>query len=492
MGDAVEPRKRTHVHIEGAIEAALVRHVDGDVPPVPELPKPLSFTWGDIEIKDADFNLIRDGARLTLEIGNPAVDLAEALTGSFLKTRPEGPAIVMLVDGRRLVSRVTSYAGCSFGFRQGQGGSLCLKFVMSVWLVEPLTRAVCWIARLPAIDPGTPNLSITGGGWVSSTHLRVDGTYTLFVVGRQRGKEKALIVDTKGLPFEDRRYGNHVRALEVALGRSFSTEVVLALDEDGAVVGLLGFDEREHPRGLTQSPVPDGVIEEACWMAPFFTALVATLEPDEENDFHLATAVLLDSLTQRIDTAHLTLQVALEAFCAARAPASGDRPSGSLVQRPRNWEKWVAAHAAEIEALANNPDDACMLLNRIRSNAIQRPTSRTVPDVLKALGIVPEQPYLDALEMRGKGAHRYSMSERPDRNWRADLVTIDRVRAVFVAALARVIGYRGPIQDWSVRGKNNGGTNPSWWTYDAELPSAWELFDAGEHPRRRALEDREE
>ncbi len=193
----------------------------------------------------------------------------------------------------------------------------------------------------------------------------------------------------------------------------------------------------------------------------FYRHLSAALHAGgDDSPLVFATAVYLDSLPARLDTGYLLVQVALEGFCKAFSESSGKSPS---LVRKKEWRAFIDEHETELRGFGIDTDSADQFLEKLRNEAPRLRTSRLVENTFRSMGIeLPEEVCLEIRE-RDKVAHLFVMSPETKRDWRKDVIRLDMIPTLLIAAMSNVIGYEGPIAGWE-KDRFNGATSPAWWS----------------------------
>ncbi len=442
---------------------------------LPELPRFRALEWGDVRIEGREMHLRYEGSELELDLVSPSDGLHVALLAQ--NRRQPLPATLVAESGERLVASIVAVTGMGGQVSVGKAGWY-LRLSLASWRLEPQSEVAAWIIPLAAQTRiGPANLLIRGKdrSW-SRMSLRVEGEYALNIVCSKRLKGPLLVIDTGGKELDIDVFGFHARALELALGQNIPMGHAVAVDDAHNVVGAAGLSFDHEARSDSRCPVPSEPASIEFWIPSFFRAVAQRMSADGlASPVVLASAAYLDSLPARLDTSYLLSQVALEAFCDATRPA---RDSASLVSDRKAWLEFVGEHEAQVRSLARDEASAAMLLNKLRDSVPRPPSTRTVEAAFAAMGVDVPPEALAEVAGRNKAAHRYRMSREEGRDWQGDVGRIDVVHTLLIAAIARHVGYDGPIVGWG-RGKYNERLVPAWWSV-ADAASAHTIFIADE------------
>jgi hypothetical protein len=438
-----------------------------------DLPAPVAVRCGAVVVDGPSMILRQVGASLELVIEDLSIELFRALIGP--SQVPDEGAVVDLADGRQIVARFVGSFGRSMS-ASSTGCSSPSTFELSAWTLLPTQPSVAWIAPLPKLRVGCGNLMICGanGDW-SRKSLRIEDRYALHVV-ETSGGSSVLVVDTHGEPLDVSVLAFEARALEIALGRHIPIAHALALGEGGEVIGAAGLSFGSENADSDRCPVPSHAAADPSWIAVFYRQMAKRLRDDKDSPLMFATAAYLDAVPARLDTANLLLLVALEGFCKAVAQAD-DEPQ-MLVKDASAWSSFIDTRRDKITELAVDDGAAKTLMRRLREcQRASRPTTDLVEAVRRAVGVdAGDEIFADVREWRNQAAHNYFTSPESCRDWRRDLVRIGKTQTLLIAAMAKYIGYTGPIVGWETN-RQGWPTVPSWWTWDDD-PLAHALFVA--------------
>jgi hypothetical protein len=136
----------------------------------------------------------------------------------------------------------------------------------------------------------------------------------------ERKDRTEALLDIQG-PLDIKSASADLRALQFCLGRRFSLgNVARGIGDDGKIVAWVGMEFFGNTgRVRAEPPVPVERPERYCWLAELFAQLAPLLKRDDELGIaaSIAVQIYLDTIYDPwVDSKHLKVQVALEAFCS--------------------------------------------------------------------------------------------------------------------------------------------------------------------------------
>lgn len=462
---------------------------------LPTLPKPVSLNWAG-KTFDGAVGWTFDGGELTLEMKSPRLGPGDGLLGMYGVLNQ--PAEVLLEDSSILSARSAHLLRRSVSINLSKGAVATGLVELSGWKWASGGRRF-WLGSLDHIRIENGNLRVAlRGGNICQRALRLEGKYDWYLVENRDERSTTVVVDTKeGEPDLDVLDGDFL-ALEFVLGRPLELDYLVAVDPKHNIAGAVGleFGGARIASGR-RSPVADfrdiGVncpdpVEEDMWAPVLFSAVARKLhEEGPDSALLIAVAEYVASVSAgSIHAKYLLAQVALEAFCTKIAEAE----SGSLVKDMKLWGAFVERHEAEIRSIAVDDESAHMLLNKVRHNAPQRPSTRRVAAALGHFGLEVPSEALREVEQRNASAHRLVMAKESTADWQNLADRLATIQTLLVAVIARYLDFRGPIIGWEwVRGRHK---IPEWWTWD-RLPEARRMYlavepDDGQKSQLEAVE----
>jgi hypothetical protein len=420
------------------------------------LPIPIRLRWADLDLALADAELTLVHGTLLLKIFGGGLMEIRRKFGVLNK-----PSEVTLADGTTLTAVLTHLR--TFGSttrRDGsESGGAVLELDAWEWLPSNTSGLTFWGAFDGLDKPPNSNLVLHAGDSWSSEHLRLKGRLQWHLIKSRRGCIAVVV-------FPGRPTGAAVRtdlaALDFVAGSSLDVPVLWALDREQRTVGAIGPG---CPRPIThrsRSPVPDQLDSEACWEAPLFEALAAHTRME---DPHVSTAITgyLDGLRGHIHGGYLLAQVALEAFCKATVGKGKGKPS-PLVKSTTAWQAFVKLQQSEVKKHAHNDVDAQILLNKLQYNVFQRPTGEVVVRAFDEWKVALPTNVRKEIAKRNTSAHDFVMFDEVAGNLQDAADRVDMVQMLLAAALAKRIGYTGPIVGWE-RDTRGALKVPEFWTW---------------------------
>lgn len=437
MTDEAEP-----VQLTGRLaEVSLAVSYGGLRPSPTALPKPTRLIWAGVDLALEDAELSLAGHELTFRVFRGTSGPYELFNMMHVLNKP---ARLELADGTTLSAARAHLHHMGATTRNDGSTSGGVEFELDAW--EWLPREVSRLVFVGEVHelprPPGDNLLLRDGPSSSRGHLRVMGTllWHLLSVGRSCW---AVVSFQEAVPTAASVRTDLV-ALDFVCGRSLGVPVLWAIDEATNVVGAVGPGRPPPITHRHRIPFPHGVFERSNWAEPLFRLVSAEIANDDEA-VSMAITGYLDGLRGHIHGGYLLAQTALEAFCK-RSMAKESLPS--LVTSGRDWNRWVNEHAPEIALFARTNEDADVLLNKLRSSAIQRPTSKVVETAFAHWSINLPKRVLGEIGMRNSSAHDFTMFDEAGGDIQAAADRVDLVQMLLAAAIAVRIGYTGPIVGW--------------------------------------------
>jgi hypothetical protein len=439
------------------------------VPAEPSLPRVKSFTWGEFSGASDHTEWSFDDGELDLLVYGPGVAGPDGLAKMFGVLNQSGEFV--FDTGDKLEARFVHVWSSDTSINVERKQAITTHALrLDSWTWHPRNVESLWLGILEGAVVDYSNLVLHGKKWWSAKHLRLRGTYDLYVVKTKPGPV-ALVVDTGGRRLDHEVLGTDILALEFVMGRPLHLNYLTALGPDEAVVGAAGLGfARSRPRHCNRRcPVAgerelyfiaDETIAEHLWVPVLFELVAKRLQAEgQDSPLLTAIAAYLDSLTGHIHANYLLAQVALEAFCAGVVEAT----SGVLVKNPKAWVGFVEQKRTDFLAHAIDEEAGRKLVNKV-INAQNAPSTDRVATALTHFGLTVPQQALREVARRNTAAHRYVMAQEStaDPEELADRVAI--VQTLLVAVIAKYIGFSGPIVGWEwAHGRR---TIPAWWPWE--------------------------
>lgn len=410
-----------------------------------------SGTFGATSLASLTGSLKRRGAELVIVL-RPVAGRGEGLlTLRALSQRMNEPVRLQLQDGSEVVGRLGHCSGQStrVNLEIGQVEATG-TIVLDDWSFTSAAAPCVWFGHLRGATYRRGNVFVQDGERsVDGQVLRLVGHFTWHLVKRANGCD-VLIEAASGQP-RSAELAADFEAMQFVFGRPLKLSTLAGIDDLGAVVAFLGLGFGYRPtRGGAPPFTPAPGIDEPgdSWVSVLFPLAAKAIAQDWGSGYlHVVVAALLDSVTDNLDGAYLKLQVAIEAYCSSLA-ARANRPL--LVKNVPNWEKWIQAHEGELREHATDEGAAKVFINRLRSNAPQRPSSDAVATGLSTIGLHIPDELLAETKRRNVPAHRFLMNTPGPRNFDEDGTRVRRLQALAIALVAQAAGYGGPILDPSV------------------------------------------
>lgn len=390
------------------------------------------------------------------------------------------PAEIVLKDGSKLTAPFadivrqgavprrdgTSYAGC--------------RFELPVWSWLPgieLPWALVGCVRNIG-EPFGDNLVVEAGSraW-NRGHLRLVGRHAWHLV--KGGAAVYAVASACDEPPTIDSVAQDLMAMEFVAGQELDLPVLWAVDANGCAIGGMSLGKRRPAKHNRRCPTPTGRTPDGptgCWVAPLFRCLVPQLH-DDDSLVSTAIAGYMDGLRGHVHAEYLLGQVALEAFCSAVAP-SGTK--SHLVASVGDWQAWVAGHADEIGRFATDDGAKGTLLNRLKHNVFTLPATKTVQRAFLNWAIDLPESLLREVGRRNDVAHRFLMLDERSGDFQEAADRICMIQTLLAAAIAKHVGYRGPIVGWE-RGLGGHLKVPDFWAW-SDLTEAHERFSCSRAP----------
>jgi hypothetical protein len=323
-------------------------------------------------------------------------------------------------------------------------GGAQVEFDSWQWLPHA-TDGLVFVAALPKLR-GVPgdNLLLQKAEHVwCRGHFRGQGCFAWHLLDFD-GDHFALAEPATGSIDADAMAGD-LLALDFVAGEALDVSVMWAVNRDGAVVGAISTGRPEKDTHRRLSPVPTGNRVDSCWAAPFFRLLSERVAADQGPAVTTAIAGYKDGLRGHIHGEYLLGQVALEAFCRAVVSAAKVLP---LLQSTEDWRAWLLPQETKIKSFASSDEDARVLWNRLNYNVIERPSGDRVKRAFSQWGIELPAPVLQEIGKRNPVAHDYLMFDEVSGDVQEAADRVDMIQMLLAGALAKHIGYGGPVVGW--------------------------------------------
>lgn len=123
-------------------------------------------------------------------------------------------------------------------------------------------------------------------------------------------------------------------------------------------------------------------------------------------------------------------------------------PVGHHIEECWTAPLWIDAHALEVRAFASEPADATVFLNKLRGNVFNRPTGEVVELAFEAWGVRLPPEVVKEIAKRNSVAHKFMMFDELNGDIQDAADRVDMIQMVLAAAIAKYIGYSGPIVGW--------------------------------------------
>lgn len=441
-------------------------HWEGLRPKCDRLPRPvrLILHGADIALRDGELTIDQGDLILTASCGGTQ-ELTDFVN---LSSCSNEPATICLEDDSMISAAHANFT--NMGSVRRSNGALCdgvqFEFIAWEWLPRD-PRELVFVAHLAGMTkPPGENLALFGKKkeTMSRGHFRAEGCFTWHIL---KGERECYALAQSGATIpSSKKLCDDLFAMEFVGGESLNVDVAWGLDSAGNVVGALapgcsrrGFDGR-------RSPVPRGRDTPECWAAPFFRLVVAGLVADQ-RELAIAITGYSDAMSGHVHSRYLLAQVALEASCRAASKKFNVPP---LVKSVKDWTDWVTKHEDEIGAFAANEDDRRTLLNKFRNNVYQRPTGGCVLNAFRLWGVELPSDLEKEISKRNSSAHGFLMCEETPECFEDAEDRIDKIQMLLAAAIAKQVGYVGPIVGWERDCRGNLKV-PEFWKHTA-IPEA--------------------
>jgi len=441
----IMPRKREI--LRGPLANATVRVAFNELSPdedEPELPPIATGLFGKTPIVGVTGVFTLRGAALEATLMARAPEGLRTLRA--LHGRLNEPVSLDLEDGSKVRSPLACCAVRGMDFK-ADGSEIRAKatLILDNWVHSTAKAPVLWWGRLPRAHFDYGNVWVERGEeGLNGRVLRLVGHYTWHLI--KADSTCLVLLDTGDRVPGGRELNADFGALQFTLGRVLRLQVLHGLDDDGRTVArtgvALGF-RRTLGAQLHRPPIPPRDQRTEHW-APILFASTARALVVPDSPYETLLIALLDSTIDHLDGAYLKLQVAIEAYCTART-ANGGRPP--LVRDQPEWEAWVDSHEAEIRAHGRDKQLGQKLLNKIRNNAPQPPSSDAVTDGLATMQLAPPAHLVQETARRNRPVHNFLMNKPGTRDLLEDLARVRRLQALATGLLAHGVGYRGPVVD---------------------------------------------
>jgi hypothetical protein len=405
------------------------------------LPTPVRFVWAGAELALTDAELDVDDGKLVLKIFEGVMGPDDVARRRDILNQPSR---LELADKTTVAAAFThvSRAGATKRRDGTKLGGVEIHLYGWEWLPTD-SSALIFVGEIRGLNrPPGDNLSLKRATEFSAGHLRLAGALSWHLI---RAEESCWAVASFGAEQPTTQAArDDLFALDFVAGRSLDIQVLWAVNSSGGIVGALGTGRARPITHRHRVPFPDGGVERSAWAAPFFRLLAAEVR---RSRFPISMAITgyLDGLRGHIHGGYLLAQAALEAFCKASTPPDSKEP---LVKSCKDWEKWVKANTPEIAKFARADEDATMLLNKLRSTATQRPTSKVVQKAFAGWAIDLPKLVVDEVGKRNISAHDFLMFNEADPDIQAAADRVDMIQMLLAAAIAKRIGYSGPLAGW--------------------------------------------
>lgn len=409
--------------------------------PLPKMAPPTTILWGDYEIALGSGIIELDGYAMVVSAEVP-FNLGEAR----ISYRGERACTLTLADGSQVVGKGHL---SKRGMSASQEGPASRRFEFRIyeWDWQPESDSTLLLARIEGLPRILcENVCVEEESRISCEHFRGEGHAIWHVVTTPDGH--AVLIERQNATAQQLRFD--LRALEFVFGRDVSLTTLWKVDASGQTLGGLDLARPGPVTNRSRFPVPWSPLVRECWGAALFKHVARRLPDDKALE--VALAGYMDSLSGHIHSAYLLAQVALEASCRKwHKPASS-----TLVRDPKQWTRWVESKSSEIEPFAIGAEAGMLLVKKIKSGAIQGPSSEIVNSAFEALGVTLDDSLRAEIVRRNGAAHEYLMFDEDEENLDLEVpvARLNMVQFLLAAMISLRCGYTGALAGWS---KDNTG-----------------------------------
>lgn len=434
---------------------------DGLRPKAPTFPTPVRLTWAGFDKPLSGAEIELDGSALLLKMTSDGPD--DPLKFIGLHRIVNQPAEITLEDGSRIHCPFAKLTRSGIADLSRKGGVYFghLKLVMWEWLPSDPTGVVL-VGEAKGLETDVAeNLSVRSKRVGSHCHFRAQG-FALWHLIKTDNSHLALVacnVD-HGLA---RALRGDLTAMQFVFGTGINLDVLWLLDDSNAIVGGVGLGRGTPQTHRSRRPTPSGPLEEHCWNAHLFRLVAQRLAGGDEG-ITTPIAGYLDALRGHIHGGYLLAQVALEAFCAAAIPKG---PTRQLVTSTDAWRAWVETNKDEIAGFCNDSESARKLVEKLKHSVTQRPTGEVVEAAFCSWGINLPRELVTEIGHRSRSAHRFVMFDEESCDIQNEANRVHKVQFLLAAAIARSVGYTGPLVGWE-RDPSGDLIEPDFWS--SEVP----------------------
>ena len=375
------------------------------------------------------------------------------------------------IDGR-LTAGVT-FTGDDI-LRVSLGADMTIE--MSTWVVVDGDEPSLWIGRFDtslSVDFGgnliVERLRPDGLRFGRACHFRLSGSYTYYLIQSGGRTESVwhLVVDTGGGIPDKEALEYDFLLLQFVLGRQLRIPTFLGVTSDGrTVAATTGAGTRGNLQPKSVAPVPinrnnDDYVDES-WASLLFERVSVTwsARPKARAAFAMAFDSYLDAMTHYLDADCLRLHVGLEAFSYWTLRLANETER-MVVKDKAAWKEWVKANSAAIRALAAEGFEES-LFNKV-IGVYRLSSGRVVPSAFLLHDLPLTAEMNEELERRDTIVHQGMMSPEGydgDRDSRS----INLVRTLLVALIAKTAGYGGAINGWELGSAGYRLEPTEWWS----------------------------
>jgi hypothetical protein len=440
--------------------------LEGLRPALSAFPRPVALTWAEEKNALDDAELFIEEEQLTLRAFGGSPLGPEWLAEHMFAINQ--PASVELEDGSLVTARF-AHANAR-GALKRQDGSLYAGAQIELdawsWTRENMRDLVLFSPLSGRKRAPGHNLLVQDGSRWNSSNLRLEGQLNWHILSDRKSAFLLGAPPSGEAHFE--RLLTDLMVMDFVAGQSLDVQALWYVDPSGKVVGGIGTGRPRPTTYRRRSPVPNGVVVEACWAAPMFRSVVEALAKSDVP-VTIALAGYMDGLRGHLHSEYLLGQVALEAFCRKVTPKED-----GLVRSVDEWRAWISDHQAEIEALATSKDAAAFLLSKLNHNVFQGSATKVVQKAFESWGVPLPKQVLREVSKRNPTAHEYVMFDEDNGDVQEAADRVSLVQTLLAAAVAKHVGYTGPISGWETDRRGE-PTVPEFWPFE-DLPEARRLF----------------